>query len=54
MNLRIRSANQSRGPQAWFATFTFFDASGAISSSQWEHLTAPIRKLWRRMIRRNA
>jgi glycyl-tRNA synthetase alpha subunit len=36
----------------WFATFTLLDASGAISSSQWQRLVAAVAQLWRRIVRR--
>jgi hypothetical protein len=34
--------------ESWFATFTFLDAGGAISSSQLQYLVASFAKLWRR------
>jgi len=38
--------------EPWFATFTFLDAGGAISSSQLRRLVAAFTTLWRRIIRR--
>ena len=34
---------------AWFATFSFLDISGAITSSELQRLLAPVRKLWQRV-----
>jgi hypothetical protein len=38
--------------EPWFATFTLLDASGAISSSQWQRLVSAVARLWRRAVRR--
>ena len=50
-----RQVTETRTPaqrETWFATFTFLDASGAISASQLAHLKASLAKLWRRTIGR--
>ena len=35
----------------WFATFTFLDLSGAISSSQLRGIARMIGNVWRRIVR---
>ena len=40
--------------RVWFYTFTFLDASGAISSSQLARLIAPIKRLYGKLFRRAA
>ncbi len=36
-------------PRAWFATFSFLDVSGAISSSQLWRVLAPVRNLMQKV-----
>ena len=40
-------SKQLRDGGSWFATFSFLDASGSVSSSELRHLAASIRKFWR-------
>ena len=40
--------NASSGATPWFATFSFLDFGGTISSSQLRRFVAPLVNLWRR------
>lgn len=47
-------ATRSPDGGSWFATFSFLDAGGAISSSQLQRLVASLTNLWQRTIGRLA
>lgn len=36
--------------KSWFATFMVLDVSGTITSSQFDRLTAPLRRLYRKLL----
>ena len=47
---RVGGKVKSPGSEPWFATFTFLDVSGVISSSQVDRLVTWMARLWRRTV----
>jgi hypothetical protein len=47
MSSATEAASKPGGNKPWFATFSFFDAGGALDSRQLEGILASLVRLWR-------